>query len=210
VKAMKQHVDDYFSALGSLPGRALASGPVGLPIPAAVFVEEAAEAMRAAVAQGGKLMFVGNGGSASICSHMAVDFSKNAGLPALAFNDGAVLTCLSNDLGYERVFAKQVEMYGRPEDLLVAISSSGNSANILNAVEAARRLGCRVVTLSGFRPDNRLRSLGDWNLYLPAGEYGFVEIVHLAFCHAILDLAMGWTAETGLWTRLDTPKEAAA
>ena len=146
-------------------------------------------------------MFVGNGGSASIASHMAIDFSKNAGLPAMAFNDGVTLTCLGNDLGYEQVFAKQIEMYGKPEDVLVAISSSGNSLNILNAVTAARRLHLPVLTLTGFKAENKLRRLGDWNLYVPSSEYGFVEIVHLAVIHAVLDLAMGWTAEKGLWAQ---------
>jgi D-sedoheptulose 7-phosphate isomerase len=164
-----------------------------------VFYEIATLRLRAAAAKGGKAIFVGNGGSASIASHMAVDFSKNAGIPAMAFNDGVTLTCLGNDLGYEQVFARQIEMYGRADDVLVAISSSGNSANILNAVAAARALGMPVLTLSGFAPDNRLRQLGDWNLYVPSAEYGFVEIVHLAVVHAVLDLAMGWTAEKGLW-----------
>ena len=102
-----------------------------------------------------------------------------------------MLTCLGNDLGYERVFAKQIEMHGRAGDLLIAISSSGRSANILNAVEAGRAAGCAVVTLSGFTPDNPLRTLGDVNFYLNSDRYGFVEIGHLTICHAILDMLCG-------------------
>ena len=83
-------------------------------------------------------MFVGNGGSAGIASHLAIDFSKNGGMRAMAFNDPSALTCLGNDLGYENVFAKQIEFHGRAGDLLIAISSSGRSPNILNAVKAAR------------------------------------------------------------------------
>ena len=123
---------------------------------------------------------------------MAIDYTKNGGIRAMAMNDGAALTCLSNDLGYENVFAKQLEMHAREGDLLVAISSSGSSENILRAVGAARDRGCAVITLSGFSSNNPLRQLGDLNLYVPSGEYGFVEVTHLSLCHAMLDLASGW------------------
>ncbi len=135
----------------------------------------------------GKLMFVGNGGSASIASHMAIDFFKNGGTDALAFNDPMFLTCLSNDLGYENVFSFQVERFASKGDVLIAISSSGRSPNILNSVAAARKRGATVVTLSGFRDDNPLRRLGDLNLYVPSGEYGYVELIHCSLCHCVLD-----------------------
>src|SRR5579863_5845981 len=83
---------------------------------------------------GNKLMVIGNGGSAAIASHLATDYTKNGGIRTQAFNDGAMLTCLGNDLGYENVFAKQIEMFAQKSDLLVAISSSGRSPNILNGV----------------------------------------------------------------------------
>jgi len=141
---------------------------------------------------GNKIMFVGNGGSAGICSHLAVDFSKNGGLRAMAFNDPSALTCLGNDLGYENVFAKQIEFHARAGDLLVAISSSGRSPNILNAVKAARTANCKLVTFSGLTEDNDLRSAGDINFFVRSKEYGFVEVAHLALCHAFLDIDMGW------------------
>ena len=146
---------------------------------------------RAAHAAGRKLMFIGNGGSAGIASHMATDYSKAGNLRALCFNDGAMLTCLGNDLGYEQVFARQIEMHGADGDMLIAISSGGRSKNILEGVAAARRRGCRVVTLSGFGGDNPLRRLGDVNFHLASDQYGMVEIGHLAICHAILDFACG-------------------
>jgi D-sedoheptulose 7-phosphate isomerase len=102
-----------------------------------------------------------------------------------------MLTCVGNDLGFEQVFAKQIELYARPGDLLIAISSSGRSANILNAVNAARAGKCTIVTFSGFAANNPLRSLGDLNFYLPSDRYGFVEIGHLTICHAILDFLCG-------------------
>ena len=146
---------------------------------------------RATHEAGRKLMFIGNGGSAGICSHMATDYSKNGNMRSLAFNDGAMLTCLGNDLGYENVFAKQIELHGMDGDLLIAISSGGRSRNILEGVAMARKRGCRVVTLSGFSPDNPLRKLGDINFHLASDQYGYVEVGHLAICHAILDFACG-------------------
>ena len=140
-----------------------------------------------------KNIFIGNGGSAAIASHMAIDYSKNGRLPSLAFNDGAALTCMGNDLGYENVFAEQILLHAREGDLLFAISSSGASPNIIAAVKQAREVGCRVVTLSGFREDNPLRQSGKLNWYIKSPEYGFVEIAHLVICHTILDIEMGWT-----------------
>ena len=141
---------------------------------------------------GNKIMFVGNGGSAGIASHLAIDFSKNGGLRSTAFNDPSALTCLGNDLGYENVFAKQIDLHGRTGDLLIAISSSGRSPNILGAVKAARARGCKVATYSGFTENNDLRTVGDVNFFVRSKEYGFVEIAHLTLCHAVLDIDMGW------------------
>jgi D-sedoheptulose 7-phosphate isomerase len=119
---------------------------------------------------------------------MATDFWKTGGIRAMAFNDGALLTCMGNDYGYEQVFAKPIQMFAKPGDVLIAISSSGQSANILLGAQAARQKGCQVITLSGFKPDNPLRSLGDYNFYVPAQIYGAVEIVHHSICHCLLDM----------------------
>jgi len=147
-------------------------------------------------AAGNKLIFVGNGGSAAIASHMATDYSKNGGIRSLALNDATMLTCLGNDLGYERVFAKQIELHARAGDLMIAISSSGRSANILDAVDAAVSAGCAVATMSGFAPDNPLRKRGGWNFYVASDRYGFVEIGHLTICHAVLDFLCGLPTPT--------------
>ena len=133
------------------------------------------------------IYFVGNGGSAAIASHMATDFSKNGGLPALFLGDASLLTCLSNDLGYDEVFAKPLRQLMRPEDVLVAISSSGNSENILNAVRAAQAIGAKSITLSGFSANNALRKMGTLNWYLRDGMYGIVENAHQILIHAFLD-----------------------
>ena len=154
------------------------------------------EIMRRIARGTGKVMFVGNGGSAGIAGHLAIDFAKNGGVRSVTFNDASSLTCLGNDLGYDQVFAKQVEMQGFAGDVLIAISSSGGSKNILNAARAATALKCDVITLSGFKPDNELRGLGAVNFYVDSGVYGFVETGHQAILHAILDTAMGWTTAT--------------
>jgi D-sedoheptulose 7-phosphate isomerase len=191
--AMKELVGPYFETLSRLIRETECTGPKGEAIDVAEAFTRVRASAHAVHDRGNKLMFVGNGGSAGIASHVAVDYSKNGGLRAVAFNDGAVLTCLGNDLGYENVFAKQIEWHAREGDLLVVISSSGRSANILKAVEAARGRSCQIVTLSGFSDQNPLRSQGDVNFFVRSHQYGFVEVVHLALIHAILDLDLGWT-----------------
>jgi len=194
---MNNIAKNYFDELASLPMRSQVTDRAGGEVSLGDFFAWACAQAHQTNAAGNKLMFIGNGGSAAIASHMATDFSKNGGIRALCFNDGSALTCLGNDLGYEQVFAHPIGMHGRDGDLLIAISSSGNSQNIINGVMAARECGAHVITLSGFRPDNKLRQLGDYNVYVPSGEYGFVEVTHQALCHAFIDLAMGWGADAG-------------
>lgn len=140
-------------------------------------------------AQDGKIIFIGNGGSAAIASHMALDFSNAGKIRAVCFNDGPLLTCLANDYTYERIFEKAIEMYADKKDLVVAISSSGQSQNILNAITAAKRKGCGTVTLSGFNAVNPLRVLGDINIYIPIPKplYGLIECSHYLILHFLLD-----------------------
>jgi D-sedoheptulose 7-phosphate isomerase len=134
-----------------------------------------------------RVFFIGNGGSAAIASHCAIDWLKNGGFTTFAFNDGASLTCITNDLGYDNVFALPIERHAMLGDLLFAISSSGRSNSILKAVEVAKAKRMNVVTLSGFEPDNPLLRMGAVNFYVPSQEYGTVEIAHLAILHSILD-----------------------
>jgi len=190
----KADLQNYFLTLSDLLCRVEVTAKTGEYLDFAAVATTLVSRARATHAAGDKLIFVGNGGSAAIASHMATDYSKNGGVRALALNDSSMLTCLGNDLGYERVFAKQVELYARKGDLVIAISSSGRSANILNAVDAALAAGCAVATLSGFTPDNPLRRKGEWNFYVASDRYGFVEIAHLTICHAVLDFLCGLPA----------------
>lgn len=133
-----------------------------------------------------RILFIGNGGSAAIASHMSVDYSKNGGVPAIAFNDPMALTCFANDYGFEDVFAKQIAIATKPWDVLVAISSSGRSANIINGVIEAQKHHLQVITLSGFDEDNPLRTMGNINMYVPSHDFGVVEVTHLSILHAMV------------------------
>jgi len=194
---MTSRVDAYLATLARVTREAEVTDQTGARLELAAGLERFGIAARTAHRVGDKLIFIGNGGSAAIASHLAIDYSKNGQLRALAFNDASALTCLANDFGYEHVFARQLEFHGRPRDMLIAISSSGSSANILAAVATARTLGLMVVTMSGFEDDNPLRKSGDVNFYVRSREYGFVEIGHLSLCHAALDIHLGWGCPRG-------------
>jgi D-sedoheptulose 7-phosphate isomerase len=189
-------VKAYMKTLENVVTSALVTDSSGAALGVEDAVRQSGKQMRAAHDAGNRLFFIGNGGSAGISSHMATDYSKNGGMRASALTDGSTITCLANDYGYEHVFEKQLEWHARPGDILIAISSSGRSKNILNAVKAARGCGCIVYTFSGFTADNPLRSTGDLNFYLANKEYGFVEVGHLALLHTVLDIQMGWRPDS--------------
>ena len=177
----------YFLELGEMMGRVEVSDNTLGRVDYAEGIRRATNIVRAQTVAGRKVIFVGNGGSAAIASHQAIDYWKNGGMRAIAFNDPALLTCVANDFGYPHVFEKPIAMFADRGDVLIAISSGGRSENILRAANAGLDVGCRVVTLSGFRPDNPLRARGELNFYVPSESYGFVEITHLAVCHCIVD-----------------------
>ncbi|MEK7841358.1 MAG: SIS domain-containing protein [Deltaproteobacteria bacterium] len=151
-------------------------------------LEESINLISSQTSKGNKIIFIGNGGSASIASHQAIDFFKNGGMRAICFNDSSLLTCLSNDFGYQYIFEKPIEMFADNGDVLVAISSSGKSENIVRGVDAGRKTGCHIITMSGFKPNNPLRSKGKLNFYVPSDSYGYVEIAHLILCHSMVDM----------------------
>ena len=137
-----------------------------------------------------KVLLVGNGGSAATVSHVQNDLCKAVGVRAMVFTEPALLTALANDHGYASGFERLVELWADPGDILLAISSSGQSENILRAVEASVRRGCDVITFSGFRGDNALRRAGDLNFYVPDQTYGHVEVAHNALVHFLTDRAV--------------------
>lgn len=137
--------------------------------------------------RGGIVYVVGNGGSAGIASHFHTDLVKALQIPSQTLYDPNLVTCLSNDYGYEHVFSSTLKLMLTARDMLVAISSSGQSANILNAVHIAKEKGASIFTLSGFKNDNPLRSMGHLNCYLNCSEYGLVEMGHFFLLHTIID-----------------------
>lgn len=139
---------------------------------------------------GKKVMVIGNGGNAAIASHLQNDLCKAVGVKALVFYEQSLLTALANDDQYGSVFEYTINMWAQQKDLLIGISSSGESENILRGAMAARKKGCRSITFSGFHMDNQLRKMGDINFYTPASEYGFVEAVHSVLIHMITDIAV--------------------
>ncbi len=139
---------------------------------------------------GSQVFFIGNGGSSAIASHMTADYMKNGGLNTHSLYDNAVITCMGNDYGYEFIFSRPMELLVRKNDLVVAISSSGNSSNIIHAIETARSKGAGVITFTGFEPDNRVKQMGDINVYVPCKKYGIVESIHNLILQQIVDLIM--------------------
>ena len=139
-----------------------------------------------------KVLIFGNGGSAAMASHFSVDLTKNAGLRCVNFNEADLITCFANDYGFEHWVEKAVDFYGDKGDLLIVISSSGSSENMLNGVKAARNGNFKaVVTFSGFAENNPLRQLGDINLWVDSRAYNFVENIHQIWLLAIVDLIIG-------------------
>jgi D-sedoheptulose 7-phosphate isomerase len=134
---------------------------------------------------------IGNGASASMASHFAADVAKNGRIFTQVFTDPSLVTALGNDMGYEHVFAEPIRHRGQPGDLLVAISSSGKSPNILAAVAAAREKKLFVITLSAMGAENPLRRSGDLNFWVDAKTYGNAETSHAAILHHWMDALIG-------------------
>lgn len=142
--------------------------------------------------RGKNIFIVGNGGSSAIASHFSVDLTKNANIRCTNFNEPDLITCFSNDYGYDHWVEKAVEFYGSEGDVFIGISSSGSSKNILNGCNAARKMKfSSVITFSGMSYDNPLRKLGDINLWLESKAYNHIENIHQLWLLAIVDLIIG-------------------
>ncbi len=153
----------------------------------------AARLVAEALKGGNKVMFCGNGGSAADSQHLAAElvgrYRRNRpGLAALALTaDTSALTAIGNDFGFEEVFSRQVEALGRPGDVLIAISTSGRSPNVLRAVEAARARGLKTIGLAG-RDGGPLAALADVALVVPSADTARIQECHLTLGHVLCDL----------------------
>ena len=137
----------------------------------------------------GKLIFAGNGASASIASHGAVDFTKQAKIRAITFNESNLITCLSNDFGYEKAYVKFLEYHLEPQTLVILMSSSGESPNMVNCMEYCEKYGVDYGILTGFSEHNRMRrdaQYAKWNFHVASESYGVVECVHQIFLHGVI------------------------
>jgi D-sedoheptulose 7-phosphate isomerase len=130
-----------------------------------------------------KVMLCGNGGSAAIVSHVQNDLCESGGVRAMVFTEQPVLTARANDFGYGSVYERPVELWAEPGDLVMTVSSSGKSENIIRTLNAARKKQCNLITFSGFNPDNPSRQLGDLNFYVPTSVYAYVECAHMVLIH---------------------------
>jgi len=140
---------------------------------------------------GRKVIFAGNGGSAAMASHCSVDLTKAAGIRAINFNEADLITCFSNDFGYDDWVAKALQFYGDEGDCVVLISSSGNSMNLVNAAIEAKKLGMSVVTFTGFNKGNKLKQEGEINLWVNSKAYNIIEMTHHIWLLAIVDVIIG-------------------
>ncbi len=126
----------------------------------------------------GKVYIVGNGGSASIASHVSVDFAKVSRIQSATFNNSNLITCFANDYGYENWVVEAIKAYMTKKDMIILISSSGTSKNIVNAARYCKNNGINLITLSGFKKNNPLSKLGKVNFHINSNQYNFIEMSH--------------------------------
>lgn len=140
---------------------------------------------------GRKVIIAGNGGSAAIASHCAVDFTKSAGIRCINFNEADLITCFANDYGYEYWVQKALEFYADDGDLVILISSSGKSPNMVHAAKYVTSKGLKLVTFTGFAEDNALKTLGQVNFWVNSRAYNVIEMTHQIWLLAVCDLIIG-------------------
>ena len=134
-----------------------------------------------------KIIIFGNGGSSSIASHFTIDIIKNTKLECINFNDPAIITCFSNDYGYEKWITKALKIYSKKSDVLILISSSGNSKNMINAANFAKKNKLKLITLTGFKKDNKLNGRGKINFWVDSLNYNHIENIHQTILLTICD-----------------------
>jgi len=136
----------------------------------------------------GKIYIVGNGGSASMASHVSVDFAKVARVPSATFNNSNLITCFANDYGHDNWVSEAIKAYTNKNDMLILISSSGTSKNIVNAASYCNKNNIPLVTLSGFKNENPLSKLGNVNMHIESENYNFIEMSHHIILVSIVDI----------------------
>jgi D-sedoheptulose 7-phosphate isomerase len=142
-----------------------------------------------------KVIFMGNGASYTIANHASLDYMSQIGVTTMVVSDPAVLTAFSNDFGYDQALKRFVQINYNPGDILVCISSSGNSQNVVNAAEYVKTLGGNVISFTGFSKDNKLSQIADQNFWVDSKVYNVVESIHNLWLAMICDLLIEWMGE---------------
>ncbi len=156
-------------------------------------IKEAGELCLSALKNGNKIMLCGNGGSAADSQHIAAELSgrfKKERIPLAGIaltTDTSALTAIGNDYGYEYVFSRQVEALGKKGDVLIAISTSGNSLNVIKAIESAKKIGSKVITFTG-KDGGRMKEMGDVNIVIPSNDTPRIQEMHIMVGHMICAL----------------------
>ena len=151
-------------------------------------IEQSVQLIQRSIHNKSKVYIVGNGGSASIASHVSVDFTKVARVPSFTFNNSNLITCFANDYGYENWVVEAIKTYTNINDLIILISSSGTSKNIVNAAQYCKDNNIDLITLSGFTKDNPLSTLGNVNFHIESTEYNYIEMSHHIILLALVDI----------------------
>jgi len=135
-----------------------------------------------------KIIIVGNGGSAAIASHFSVDMTKNGGVRCINFNESDLLTCFANDYGYENWVKQALKFYSDSGDLVILISASGNSKNIINAAKYIKKNKNKLITFTGFNGKNKLSKYGNINFVVNSESFNFIENTHQYWLLSLVDL----------------------
>jgi len=185
---MKSYSSKFFDEISDGLKRIIVTRGNGKELSLDDALEEAMVRVKKVQDQNGLMFFCGNGASCSMAEHMSHDWFQNAKVNTTSCSATSYITAISNDTSFADVFSYRVERILSEKDVLVTISSSGNSPNIVKAIKAAKDKGAYIITLSGMRDDNKSRTGGDLNFYVPLKTYGLVESVHAILLHLGLDL----------------------
>ena len=153
-------------------------------------IVNAAEICLMSLKDGGKILICGNGGSAADAQHIAAELSgrfkkERKALAGIALTtDTSALTAIGNDYGFEYIFSRQVEAIGKKGDVLIAISTSGNSQNVINAIKSAKKIGCKIITLTG-KDGGKMKDMGDINIIIPSNNTPRIQEMHIMIGHMI-------------------------
>ena len=185
---MGQQLREYFSDIHSALCSLIVTDGVGKEMAQDEGMRKWIERIKKVREASGCIFLCGNGASAAIAEHFSHDFFQNGKIRTDTCSETAHITAISNDIGYERVFAYRIERLICEKDLLITVSSSGNSPSVIEAIKAAKEKSAFVVTLSGKKKDNLSRQMGNLNFYVPLDTYGMGESAHAVLLHSALDL----------------------